>query len=272
MSIVAGPNPFALALIYYFDYRRNKLQPELLLKIAKKYKSCPEKLLVDLQNKYNHPISNITPTIQHILRIFSVTAIPNEYLLLLPSEWKCNSEQYIAQCDPLRDTFDASIVLSQKCLHIGSNSTKLFDNLSKIKHLISSLKVPLSSSIVNLTSTITKLPTEQTITETTVTMNSTTISTTNAPKYTHVIHRIAQSTVETAPSLTVGNTGSCSGSSSSKRKRSHGERIAKDKFTTVDLEASDVDSPFQLIYNIMTEKRRACILIRRHPKYVRISL
>ena len=45
-------NPFARALVFYYDYRRNKLSEDILSKIAKKYKSDPTKLLNDLVSKY----------------------------------------------------------------------------------------------------------------------------------------------------------------------------------------------------------------------------
>ena len=45
-------NSFARALVFYYDYRRNKLSEDILSKIAKKYKSDPSKLLTDLISKY----------------------------------------------------------------------------------------------------------------------------------------------------------------------------------------------------------------------------
>ena len=45
-------NEFARALVFYYDYRRNKLSEDTLSKIAKKYKSDPTKLLTDLISKY----------------------------------------------------------------------------------------------------------------------------------------------------------------------------------------------------------------------------
>lgn len=259
-------NSFALALLYYFDYRRSKLQPDLLVKIARKYRNSPNKLLVDLQAKYEHPMLT-TATLQQIIRIFSVVDIPAEYLALLPADWNCASSKYFPQCDPTRDTFDASFSLREKCLHIGVETSKLYDNMSKVKHLVPGFE--LAPPTVSRDAV---LPTSS---SSAVAGSSHSGSTElvaagqlDKPKYVHIIHRIAQSTIESAPVLThsqsVNNSGS--GTDNRSRKRQLSSAVVTSEKSPQDSELVEAASPFQHIYNIMNEKRRACIHIRRHPK------
>ena len=78
-------NPFARALVFYYDYRRNKLSEDILSKIAKKYKSDPTKLLNDLVSKYKlynngkYISSYLTSTIVYIC---TDTLYMQKYLLM----------------------------------------------------------------------------------------------------------------------------------------------------------------------------------------------
>ena len=68
-------NSFARALVFYYDYRRNKLSEDTLSKIAKKYKTDPTKLLTDLISKYKlynnggHTSSYLSLTISYFLNL-----------------------------------------------------------------------------------------------------------------------------------------------------------------------------------------------------------
>ena len=102
-------NPFASALSFYWNYRRNKLSTESTFKIAKKYASKPGQLLKDLSEKYQSQISNDVSIVE-LERIITEIIVAKEYLALLPDS--VVHARHNSALDPTSSRFDVNLLFS----------------------------------------------------------------------------------------------------------------------------------------------------------------
>jgi hypothetical protein len=128
-------NNFASVLVFYDQFKRTKLAPSDLVKIAKKYGSKSDQLVHDLEKKYGFPIPKEckASNIAHICQTYSV---PDAYLAFLPAEF---TNIRTLPYDPIYDIrsplFDAENVISKKRIISANYTFEMFDNLSKCRQL-----------------------------------------------------------------------------------------------------------------------------------------
>lgn len=134
-------NPFAIALLFYFNYFRHRINSDDLNKIAKKYIKKPDNLLYDLRNKYLE--FNVPPFITKIelMRIVNSFSIPKAYLDLLPKI----TDYYDSKLDVLNDKFDSEycIQIDQILCAADIKHLAIFDNMTKVPHLLPGNTVPI---------------------------------------------------------------------------------------------------------------------------------
>lgn len=140
-------NPFATVLIFYADYRRSKLKPEDLSKIAKKYCSKPAQMMRDLSSKYQLPIPS-SAFLDDVRRICVVFNVPESYKKLIPE--LTDAFEYSEFIDVLSTAFDADVVFQQKrLLAVAKYKSPVYDNMSKLTHLIPNFNGNLPSQHVD---------------------------------------------------------------------------------------------------------------------------
>ncbi len=151
--------PFALVLDFYERYRYVKLQKDDLSKICIKYKKQPEKVIVDLQKKYNFPISS-SLSIINVKRLLALYPVPEEYANLIWDQIALENAQnsianvtdqssvnmfkmsnitlYDSALDVYSDLFNAECALKSGAIIVPNAETnaKSLENLSKCKSLI----------------------------------------------------------------------------------------------------------------------------------------
>ena len=130
-------NAFASVLVFYDQFKRSKLLPTDLLKIAKKYGSKGLQLTFDLEKKYGMPIPTRCDT-ANIIRICQLYSVPLTYIKLLPSRLH---DSCCLSYNPIFDIrsplFDAEMALNSQQITAAAMTTDVFDNLSKCQHLLS---------------------------------------------------------------------------------------------------------------------------------------
>lgn len=130
-------NCFASLLAYYDQFKRTKIIPADLAKIAKKYKSKPQQLILDLEKKYEVNIPRVC-SFANITRICQVYSIPDSYLDLLPPQLKeANVLPYDTSYDTRSALFDPEKVLNSERIISPIFTKEAFDNISKCKPLLS---------------------------------------------------------------------------------------------------------------------------------------
>ena len=240
-------NPFAIALVFYFNYRRIKLTAEFILKLIKKYNGgtstnsecevVSSRLLSDLKKKYDMYDIPAMVSYHEIIRVLSYVEVPPKYYPIF-SISKSNFSTlpvYDSAYDILNQEFQPDKVLQNKCLYskyqINDSEIKQYDNLSKLKHLIpgftplnSSTSLSSSSAIVNTASTITssnmrKRSLDHIVDVTQETANAHTSDSTAAiatdipnksSKNIHILHRIAQHSIVSTPCISKSSSSSSS--------------------------------------------------------------
>ena len=292
-------NPFAIALVFYFNYRRNKLTTEFILKLIKKYHGgtsaniasempSSSRLLSDLKKKYDMYAVPETVSYHEIIRVLSYVEIPLKYYPIFSiSSSDCTTIQvYDSAYDILSQQFQPDKVLQNKCLyskyHTNDLQIRQYDNLSKLKHLIPGLAPPHSSVssiatstvIVNINSTSTRKRNSDHIIDSetvhvSVSDNATTTDVTNTSnKNIHILHRIAQHSIVSTPCISKSTSRTTATSISRNSASSSSSSVA----TTANTSANSteewclVNSPFSLLYDIMRNKALCRIYLRRHPK------
>ena len=105
-------NSFASILVFYENFKRSKLIPTDLDKIAKKYRTKPNQLIVDLEKKYHLPIPTQVCSLT-VVRICAQYGVPPAYVALLPANIQSavSTYDYDATLDVRSDTFDAEKVI-----------------------------------------------------------------------------------------------------------------------------------------------------------------
>jgi hypothetical protein len=157
-------NQFALVLLYYDQFKRSKLASSDLMKIAKKYGTKPDKLVIDLTKKYGFIFPKVckASTIMHICELYTV---PDSYLQLMPKQF---SEKVTIPYDPIYDIrsslFDPEKVLTLKRIISPTSTLEMFDNLSKCKPLLSNFE----GKVFNFGDVVLKEPKEKVKEEKTV--------------------------------------------------------------------------------------------------------
>lgn len=130
-------NAFASVLVFYDQFKRSKLLPTDLSKIAKKYASKDSQLTSDLEKKYGMPIPTRCEA-TNIIRICQLYSVPLSYVKLLPSKLHDScSLSYNPIYDIRSPLFDAEMVLNTQQITAAAMTTDVFDNLSKCQHLLS---------------------------------------------------------------------------------------------------------------------------------------
>jgi hypothetical protein len=154
-------NPFAALLYFYYQRLRNKLTPDGLSKIAKKYASKPHALLPDLESKYG--VVPDTVNIVDVARICACFPIPEVFLRLIPelSSLPNSSNNYNKAFDASSGEFDVEHLFASRGTDVLSVDNMLtpitdylcrvtvaaklslrdrdiapMDNMSKVKHLV----------------------------------------------------------------------------------------------------------------------------------------
>jgi hypothetical protein len=129
-------NSFASLLAYYDQFKRTKILPSDLIKIAKKYKSKPDQLILDLEKKYDVTIPRVC-SFANISRICQVYSVPDSYLDLLPPHFKdANALPYDQSYDTRSAAFDPEKVLNAGRIISPTFTKEIFDNISKCKPLL----------------------------------------------------------------------------------------------------------------------------------------
>lgn len=249
-------NPFAVALVYYHNYNRKKIvETDILSKIARKYGKTPTKLLSDLRIKYGNQVP-MSCTSRQVVASCCGLDIPQIFQALLPSN--VPMDIYCAALDPSSEQFNPEEALEKKILITKVASSIIYDNLSKLKYLTTG-----TSRGSNI---CTPLPQQA------KSSAQTDLSQLGQPKdksAIHIIHRIAQDTIESSQSL--GQRPLSLSNHSNHHYGLDSKRVAEDGAQFVNLTddkmASSVyDSPFRLIYSIMLSKAKGRVTIRRNPK------
>jgi hypothetical protein len=131
-------NCFASVLVFYEQFKRTKLNPADLTKIAKKYESKPNQLIADLVKKYDIQITEKCE-LRNVQRICHIFAVPDSYLNLLPKQIR---EQKYFSYDPVFDIrsvhFDPEKVLTSKRIISPTSTSEALDNLSRCNSLFTS--------------------------------------------------------------------------------------------------------------------------------------
>jgi hypothetical protein len=130
--------PFALALLYYDNYKRSMLSSEAgLLKIAAKYGNKPSSLLPDLLAKYRYPLPE-TVSYQYLAKLFVIYNIPPSYRLLCGSS-SVGISEYQEKYDVSSDKFDADASLTDKIIFSQFINASAMDNMSRVTNILDSL-------------------------------------------------------------------------------------------------------------------------------------
>ena len=88
MDACFSTDAFARTLLFYYLFLRPKLNVSDLEKIARKYKSNSDKLLVDLQTKYSYFPIPTQVSRGELSRIIAEYNVPNSYLDRISTNWK----------------------------------------------------------------------------------------------------------------------------------------------------------------------------------------
>ena len=129
-------NPFASALLFYYNHRRAKLKSDDLEKIARKYTSKPSQLIADLTAKYKVSISSSVYSTD-IERICTNFSVPEAYLKLL-HPYDHSSSAYDPTLDCLLESFDAQKAFTSNRIIASPRGKEVprLDNISKVTHLV----------------------------------------------------------------------------------------------------------------------------------------
>lgn len=127
---------FASVLVFYEQFKRTKLNPSDLSKIARKYESKPNQLIADLEKKYEMPIPQKC-SLRNVQRICHIFAVPDSYMNLLTRQVR---EQPNFSYDPVFDIrsvlFDPEKVLFSQRIISPTSTSEALDNLSRFNSLI----------------------------------------------------------------------------------------------------------------------------------------
>lgn len=122
-------NPFARVVLFYYTYLRSKLTAADLERIAKKYNTKPDKLLLDLGQKYSFVIPEYV-YINEIHRLCSIFQVPACYSRLIPELPK--DTEYDSHCDVYSPDFDALMSLQSGQISISYMKAPTLDNITKV--------------------------------------------------------------------------------------------------------------------------------------------
>ena len=129
-------NSFASVLVFYDQFNRTKLLSADLAKIAKKYGSKSDQLIIDLEKKYGIPIPKIC-NVLNVVRICQLNDVPDSYRGQLPAQFlRINMVPYDPVFDIRSLSFDAEKVLTSRRIITPFPSTLVYDNMSKCKPLL----------------------------------------------------------------------------------------------------------------------------------------
>jgi hypothetical protein len=126
---------FASTLVFYDRFRRSKLTPTDLAKIAKKYSGKPQQLLSDLEKKYSISIPRECRT-NEIERICKQYSVPKSYMALLPQRFSYSTYAYDPALDICSATFNAEKALLSRRIIAPNTSLMPLDNLTKVRRFI----------------------------------------------------------------------------------------------------------------------------------------
>lgn len=130
----SSKNPFAITLLFYENYKRCRLNSDDLDKIAKKYSTKHDKLLIDLQKKYSAFEISHSIKLSILARLKATYKIPPSYLSLLPNV--AESISYNECYDITNKFFDPDKVLKDHIIFAPENNFPPLDNISKAKFLV----------------------------------------------------------------------------------------------------------------------------------------
>jgi hypothetical protein len=196
--------------------------------------SNDKKLLNDLQNKYFHEYKTEVSYFE-VLRTLQVTEIPETYKKLLPDDIPLPS--YDPRYDCITSQFDAEYSLNNRTIIVAVSDDTVYDNLSKVKSLVSVLGSSISmNSNPNIVEENHQKRSRSEIDS---------LQKNQKPK--HILHEIASNSIFSTTSIVKQTNNNSSMNITSSEN------------------LSLLDSPFCLIYQMMLEKSRSKILIRRHP-------
>lgn len=126
-------NNFASVLVFYDQFKRSKLVSSDLIKIAKKYGSKSEQLVIDLEKKYGFPIPKEC-NLANVIRICQIYSVPVAYLQLMPeSVGDINAIPFDAIYDIRSPLFDPDKVISSRRIIASNMTNDILDNLSKCR-------------------------------------------------------------------------------------------------------------------------------------------
>lgn len=130
-------NPFALALLYYDQYKSSMLLNSIFFdKVAQKYAMKPSKLLVDLEAKYGYPVGR-SITLEYLSKLMVSYNVSEKYRsLCYDKDITSDLPVYCEIYDVVSDKFDAAAVLQDHRLISTENDLVSYDNISRLKHLI----------------------------------------------------------------------------------------------------------------------------------------
>lgn len=232
-------NQFARVLIFYYEFIRNKLTEYDLDRIAKQFKSKPDKMLEKLAEKYPYFHIRRQVTATELGRCLSTFTIPQSYRdLLKDCEVLISSNQtYDTSLDVISPTFDPNkALLVDKYIIATDLSISPCDNISKVCHLL-----PISDPAARSTSD----------------SNSPTTLSSPIPTTT-IVSTTTQREIERPASRI-------------KEDRRHFFDILADVSTPTPAvffnllgEKIDMKSPLALLYTFMKDKQRIRIIIRRN--------
>jgi hypothetical protein len=129
-------SPFAIVLLLYERNQRAMLSETQLAKIAKKYSSKPNSLLADLQKKYPHYTVPTEVLLMEVERLLAVYPVPKVYQDLIINDLPTPRVGYNPQYDILSSSFDPLKALSDKIIIAGRVDVPPLDNMTKAWRLL----------------------------------------------------------------------------------------------------------------------------------------
>lgn len=146
-------NEFAIVLIFYYHYFRNRIELDSLKKVVVKYtrKQFQGQLLKDLYQKYpahlfEHLLEVDYSEVIYVLRKYS-QQIPKEYLQLILKDYETIASKHLVvspydeSADIYSNNFNAANVLTNPrqfplCCPSYVESSLVYDNLTKVSQLL----------------------------------------------------------------------------------------------------------------------------------------
>lgn len=133
-------NSFAICLVYYYNYCRNKLVREDLLKIRRKYERKASQLLIDLKKKYVFDMPEKV-NVQSVLRVVGSFDIPDEYIAVagLSEYVSSQSPKYDQRVDITSQDFDVDLAFQCGTIFCSFKTCPMEDNMSKARKYVAPL-------------------------------------------------------------------------------------------------------------------------------------